>query len=406
MRAATRRAAGVLRRQRALGARTRCARSSRAFADPRGRLRLRPGGVRQRGRDQPGGRCTGATRCGCARSESRARVGHRRQRRDLRRAPRGLRRGRPGHGPRPLVPVPRWSSAAAARSTRPGARATEKMVPSIEGEWARKRRMMSHALADRRARRAARPARLPAAVRADDRLAPAAALRARRSCTCCVALATLRAARARRASYRARRRRPGALLAARRAAAACRRARCCVARYYVLTTASLAAGLYDWLRHGTAAGWDAAGGHAVNAVPRARAASARSTCWSRARLLVVGAPLLAVAAVRDPAGDARARDLPPAPRRPRRRAVRALQAAHDGHRRRDDGRRARRRRTATTGSRASGALLRRTSFDELPNLDQRAARRDVARRPAADGPGAGRPLHRRASGAGSTRCPG
>src|SRR3712207_6970129 len=28
---------------------------------------------------------------------------------------------------------------------RPSARATEKMVPSIEGEWARKRRMMSHA---------------------------------------------------------------------------------------------------------------------------------------------------------------------------------------------------------------------------------------------------------------------
>jgi hypothetical protein len=33
-----------------------------------------------------------------------------------------------------------------------------------------------------------------------------------------------------------------------------------VARYYVLTTASLAAGLYDWLRHGTPAGWDAAEG--------------------------------------------------------------------------------------------------------------------------------------------------
>jgi hypothetical protein len=30
-----------------------------------------------------------------------------------------------------------------------------------------------------------------------------------------------------------------------------------VARYYVLTTASLAAGLYDWLRHGTEAGWEA-----------------------------------------------------------------------------------------------------------------------------------------------------
>src|SRR5204862_449457 len=28
-----------------------------------------------------------------------------------------------------------------------------------------------------------------------------------------------------------------------------------VARYYVLTTASIALGLYDWLRHGTEAGW-------------------------------------------------------------------------------------------------------------------------------------------------------
>jgi uncharacterized membrane protein (UPF0136 family) len=33
-----------------------------------------------------------------------------------------------------------------------------------------------------------------------------------------------------------------------------------VARYYVLTTASLAAGLWDWLRHGTAAGWEPAEG--------------------------------------------------------------------------------------------------------------------------------------------------
>jgi hypothetical protein len=33
-----------------------------------------------------------------------------------------------------------------------------------------------------------------------------------------------------------------------------------VARYYVLTTASLAAGLYDWLRHGTSAGWEPAEG--------------------------------------------------------------------------------------------------------------------------------------------------
>ena len=33
-----------------------------------------------------------------------------------------------------------------------------------------------------------------------------------------------------------------------------------IARYYVLTTASLAAGLWDWLAHGTQAGWEAAEG--------------------------------------------------------------------------------------------------------------------------------------------------
>ncbi|MEA2391713.1 MAG: hypothetical protein QOK31_1822, partial [Solirubrobacteraceae bacterium] len=33
-----------------------------------------------------------------------------------------------------------------------------------------------------------------------------------------------------------------------------------VARYYVLTTASIAAGLWDWLRRGTPAGWDPAEG--------------------------------------------------------------------------------------------------------------------------------------------------
>ena len=33
-----------------------------------------------------------------------------------------------------------------------------------------------------------------------------------------------------------------------------------IARYYVLTTASPAAGLWDWLRHGTSASWEAAEG--------------------------------------------------------------------------------------------------------------------------------------------------
>ncbi|MFI5005772.1 MAG: hypothetical protein ACHQE6_12255, partial [Solirubrobacterales bacterium] len=33
-----------------------------------------------------------------------------------------------------------------------------------------------------------------------------------------------------------------------------------IARYYVLTTAALALGLWDWLRHGTSAAWEAAEG--------------------------------------------------------------------------------------------------------------------------------------------------
>jgi hypothetical protein len=33
-----------------------------------------------------------------------------------------------------------------------------------------------------------------------------------------------------------------------------------VARYYVLTTASLAAGLWDWAAHGTHVGWEPAEG--------------------------------------------------------------------------------------------------------------------------------------------------
>jgi hypothetical protein len=33
-----------------------------------------------------------------------------------------------------------------------------------------------------------------------------------------------------------------------------------IARYYVLTTAALAAGLWDWLAHGTSAGWEPAEG--------------------------------------------------------------------------------------------------------------------------------------------------
>jgi len=142
----------------------------------------------------------------------------------------------------------------------PGACATEKMVPSIEGEFARKRRMMSHAwpilvrggmlsprgyglgyglmILSHRILRYATPALHAVALLANLLLVveEAGVLYA---VTLGLQLALLGAA-ALGGSLRAR-----PLL---------------VARYYVLTTASLAAGLWDWLRHGTAASWDAAEG--------------------------------------------------------------------------------------------------------------------------------------------------
>src|SRR5205085_11258672 len=50
------------------------------------------------------------------------------------------------------------------------------------------------------------------------------------------------------------------LVAAALAAAGLRARPLLVARYYVLTQASLAAGLWDWLRHGTPPGWEPAEG--------------------------------------------------------------------------------------------------------------------------------------------------
>jgi cellulose synthase/poly-beta-1,6-N-acetylglucosamine synthase-like glycosyltransferase len=124
---------------------------------------------------------------------------------------------------------------------RPSARATEKMVPSIEGEFARKRRMMSHAwpivlrggLLDPRGY----PPRYAAMI---------ASHRVLRYAGPFLHLAALGWRPSRRAT----------LLVALAALAGRGRAGL-VARYYVLTEASIALGLYDWLRHGTEAGWTA-----------------------------------------------------------------------------------------------------------------------------------------------------
>ena len=138
----------------------------------------------------------------------------------------------------------------------PDARARERMVPTLEGEFRRKRRMMSHTwpilarggllsprgyglryawmILSHRVLRYASPALHVLALLCAAILAPASTLYG-------VAL--------------------GAQLAVLVAAALPVRWRAVlVARYYVLTTASVAAGLWDWLAHGTDAWWEAAEG--------------------------------------------------------------------------------------------------------------------------------------------------
>ncbi len=136
----------------------------------------------------------------------------------------------------------------------PEARATEKMVPTVEGEWARKRRMMSYAwpivlrggLIDPRGYPP-----LYALMIASHRL-----LRYASPFLHVVAgLATL-ALLGRGRAYAAAAAVQAATLAASAAGARVRSRPLLVARYYVLTTAALAVGLYDWLRHGTEVGWE------------------------------------------------------------------------------------------------------------------------------------------------------
>jgi hypothetical protein len=135
----------------------------------------------------------------------------------------------------------------------PAARATEKMVPTIEGEFARKRRMMSHAwpivlrggllsprgypplyalmIASHRALRYAAPFLHVVAFAANALLLGEGP----------VYVATFAA--------------QVAVLAAAVAGGVAPARPLLLARYYVLTAASVAAGLWDYLRHGTPAGW-------------------------------------------------------------------------------------------------------------------------------------------------------
>jgi cellulose synthase/poly-beta-1,6-N-acetylglucosamine synthase-like glycosyltransferase len=151
----------------------------------------------------------------------------------------------------------------------PQARAVEKMVPSIEGELARKRRMMSHTwpivlrggllsprgytlgyalmMLSHRVLRYGTPLLHALALGANAALVAVGASRLY-AVTLALQCALLAAAALGGLSPRVLA--PlGPLLRG-----------LLIARYYVLTTLSPALGLWDWLRHGTDAYWDAAEG--------------------------------------------------------------------------------------------------------------------------------------------------
>ena len=153
----------------------------------------------------------------------------------------------------------------------PGARASEKMVPSLAGEFARKRRMMSHTWPIVLRGGMLSPRGYPPGYALMIFSHRAAALPARRSCTL-LALAANVALRRRSAPGRCTRSRSrcsSRCCSAPLLAGALRARPLLIARYYVLTTASPAAGLWDWLRHGTAACVGGGGGHALSAAVRA-----------------------------------------------------------------------------------------------------------------------------------------
>jgi len=142
----------------------------------------------------------------------------------------------------------------------PSARATEKMVPSLEGEWRRKRRMMSHTW--------------PIVLRGG-MLSPrgysfgyAAMIFSHRFLRYLTpflhAIAFLAnvavVSRSTRGIYMVTLVLQVLLGACAGIGGLVRVRPLLIARYYFLTTLSAAAGLWDWLRHGTAASWDAAEG--------------------------------------------------------------------------------------------------------------------------------------------------
>jgi cellulose synthase/poly-beta-1,6-N-acetylglucosamine synthase-like glycosyltransferase len=140
----------------------------------------------------------------------------------------------------------------------PDARASEKMVPTLEGEFARKRRMMGHTW----------PIVVRGGMLSPRGYTPMYALmivshrilRYLSPFLHLVALGTNVALLGSGWVYIATLALQVAVLAGALLAGALRLRPLLIARYYVLTTFSLAAGLWDWLARGTQAGWEPAEG--------------------------------------------------------------------------------------------------------------------------------------------------
>ena len=250
----------------------------------------------------------------------------------------------------------------------PEARAVERMVPSIEGEFARKRRMMSHAW----------PIVLRGGMLSPRGYGPAYAfmmfshrlLRYASPFLHVLAFAANAALLGEGPLYVAAFVLQVGLLAAAALGGRIRSRPLLLARYYVLTTASLAAGLWDWLRRGHAApagtrprepddsGATRYGGRA-RGPPGVRrgCGDRRPRCCS---------PRRARRDRRHPDRVARPPDLPPAAGGQGRRAVRHLQAAHDGLRRRGHGGRAGRQRGRRTDHAASGSCCAASRSTSCP----------------------------------------
>ena len=229
---------------------TRCA-GSCALRRSGGRLRLRAAAARGAPTARTGRASTGATRWPCARAESQARLGHGRQRLDLRGAPLRLRRGRPALRPRSLASLPHGAARPPGGLRARGATRARSRRRSNETEYRRKVRMFEHCwlivLRGKMLRR------LGPLYTLADRLAPSPALR--------LGPAPPRPARdvdrARLARLVLRRRARGPARAARSPRRAGRRDRALLRARHVGDASSRS---WNYLRRGVPATWEAAEG--------------------------------------------------------------------------------------------------------------------------------------------------